>query len=189
MGRGRKTSQQGHVMDDLDLNLNDFPILFYGHRHGLYSCFSNFYGAPLALGNKAFACSEQAYMYGKSSNPSYQQAVLSTPNPSEVKRLGRAATLRPNWDVDKYAWMVVVLKAKFSQNPNPGAILLSTGDRAIHENCADEWWGGGPNYPTGRDLLGKALREVRAWLREPGDKEADLQAEAATLEEIWSCQL
>lgn len=29
-----------------------------------------------------------------------------------------------------------------------------------------KWWGGGPNFPGGKDLLGKALMEVRKILRE-----------------------
>ena len=58
-----------------------------------------------------------------------------------------------------------MLTSKFWQNADIREVLLSTGDRAIHENCNDAWWGGGPNYPRGRDLLGKALMEVRAILR------------------------
>lgn len=141
------------------------PVLFYGHKSGLYASFSNFYPAEFVLDGHTFGCSEQAFMLAKSDEPTYQDLVLRTPDPYKVKRLGRAAVLRPDWDSVKYDRMVTVLRAKFSQNPRLRDLLLLTGDRAIHENCADEWWGGGPNYPRGRDLLGKALMEVRAWLR------------------------
>ena len=80
--------------------------------------------------------------------------------------IGKTAKLRPDWDTFKYGWMVTVLQAKFSQNPRFKTLLLSTGDRVIHENCKDPWWGGGPNFPKGRDLLGKALMVVRTWLRD-----------------------
>ena len=144
----------------------DEPILFYGHKNGLYCAFSNFHPAEFVLDGITFACSEQAFMYGKSDAPAYRARILETTNPSEVKKIGRSAKLRPDWDTFKYGWMVTVLKAKFSQNERLRDLLLSTGDRTIHENCKDPWWGGGPNFPNGRDLLGKALKEVRAWLKE-----------------------
>lgn len=142
------------------------PVLFYGHREGTYSAFSNFYPAEFVIDGISFACSEQAFMYKKSDAATYQARVRRTTDPFEVKKLGRTATLRPDWDTFKYGWMVTVLKAKFSQNERLRELLLLTGDRPIHENCADPWWGGGPNFPGGRDLLGKALMEVRAWLKE-----------------------
>lgn len=164
-------------VDDVVLDMTA-AVLFYGHTLGLYAAFSNFFPAVLVLqpedftvlgvavdGPLRFACSEQAFMFGKSPDPEYQKEVLATPSPYDVKKLGRTARLRPDWDDLKYAWMVVVLKAKFSQNPILRDLLLSTADRPIHENCKDPWWGGGPNFPKGRDLLGKALMEVRAWLR------------------------
>ena len=142
------------------------PVLFYGHREGTYAAFSNFYPASFKLKDTTFSCSEQALMYGKSKDPEYRKKVLKTTDPFAVKKLGRACTLRPDWDSIKYGWMVEVLKAKFSQNADLKELLLLTGERPLHEDAEDPWWGGGPNYPRGRDLLGKALMEVRAWLKE-----------------------
>lgn len=141
------------------------PVLFYGHRNGEYAAFSNFYPARFELDGMKWACSEQAFMYFKSDDPDYQKKVRKTPDPFEVKALGRTATLKPNWDGIKYNIMVRVLEAKFGQNPELKELLLSTGERPIHEDCRDPWWGGGPNFPGGRDLLGKALKEVRKKLR------------------------
>lgn len=45
------------------------------------------------------------------------------------------------------------------------ALLLSTGTRRIQEDCADPWWRGGPNFPAGRDWLGRNLMDVRGELR------------------------
>lgn len=149
---------------DEDVPFANVPVLFYGHKNGLYCAFSNFYPAKFVLHGVSFCCSEQAFMYAKSDDPVYRARILETTDPSEIKRIGKTAKLRPDWDVFKYGWMVVVLRAKFSQNPRLKTLLLSTGDRVIHENCKDPWWGGGPNFPKGRDLLGKALMEVRAWL-------------------------
>lgn len=151
-------------LDD-EVPFGNAPVLFYGHQNGLYCAFSNFHPAQFILDGHTFACSEQAFMLGKSEDPVYRKRVLETTNPYEVKKIGRSAKLRPDWDTFKYEWMVTVLKAKFSQNERLRDLLLFTEDRAIHENCKDPWWGGGPNFPKGRDLLGKALMEVRAWLR------------------------
>lgn len=153
----------------IDLHNHIEPLLFYGHTKGLFCSFSNFYPAWFVLDGITFSCSEQAFMLRKSDDPAYRARVLGTPDPYQVKKIGRSAKLRADWDSFKYGWMVTVLKAKFSQNPRLRDLLLFTGDRPIHENCADSWWGGGPHYPKGRDLLGKALMEVRTWLREhPG---------------------
>lgn len=144
----------------------DGPVLFYSHREGPYAAFSNWYPASFTLLGLSFANSEQAMMFGKSKDKAYRKRVLATPDPGQVKALGRSVEMRPDWDTYKYGWVVKVLKAKFSQNPQLRELLLLTENRPVHENCNDPWWGGGPNHPTGRDMLGKALREVRAWLRD-----------------------
>lgn len=140
------------------------PVLFYGHRSGEFAAFSNWYPAPFVYCGHTFANSEQALMWEKSNDPDYKKRVLKTPNPRDVKMLGRACKLVPNWDNIKLSKMVMILQAKFSQNRPLGELLLSTGDRPIHENCDDKWWGGGPNYKGGRDMLGKSLMQVREWL-------------------------
>lgn len=145
------------------------PVLFYGHREGVYAAFSNFFPAEFELDGWKWACSEQAFMYHKSDDPDYQHKMKRTKDPFAAKKLGRQANLKPNWDSIKYGVMVRVLEAKFGQNPHLKELLLLTGDRPIHENCNDPWWGGGPNFPRGRDLLGRALMEVRAKLREADD--------------------
>jgi hypothetical protein len=112
------------------------PILFYGHTEGTYAAFSNFYPAEFDLNGWKWACSEQAYMYFKSSDKDYQYNVKRTKDPYAVKKLGRKAKLIPSWDSIKFDVMVCVLEVKFSQNEDLKELLLSTGDRAIHE---DHW--------------------------------------------------
>lgn len=142
------------------------PVLFYGHKVGPYICFSNFYPAKFVYDGITWACSEQAFMYYKSTDKDYQKKVLATTDPYKVKKLGREADLVSNWDEIKYNIMYEVVLAKFSANEALREILLSTGDSVIHEDCNDKWWGGGPNHPSGRDWLGKILMKVRSKLRE-----------------------
>ena len=81
-----------------------------------------------------------------------------------MKKLGRAVVLRHDWDNVKFEIMAQVVCAKFDQNDDLKELLLSTGNRPIHEDCKDPWWGGGPNFPRGRDWLGKVLTLVRTHL-------------------------
>ena len=140
------------------------PILFYG-TSGEYGEFSNWFPAEFVYDGLKWANTEQAFMYFKSSDPTYQKRVRQTPDPRAVKVLGRTCKLRPDWDNIKYDVMLEVNLAKYKQNPWLAQVLLDTGDRPIHENCKDPWWGGGPNFPAGRDMLGKVLVEVRRRLR------------------------
>ena len=148
-------------------------ILFYSHKSGAYACFSNFYKAKFVLDGITFAHSEQALMYFKSEDKEYRRKLLLETNPAKCKALGRKCKLRPDWDEVKYGIMVRILTEKFKQNADIRTILLYTGDMEIHESCDDPWWGGGPNYPAGKDLLGKALMEVRDTILKPWQKERE----------------
>lgn len=140
------------------------PVLFFG-KHRPYFQFSNWHPAMFNLDGLFWENTEQAYMYEKSLDAEYRQKIRATGDPAEIKRLGRACTLRPKWDTMKYDVMVRVNEPKYRQNPDLAALLLGTGDRPIHEDCKDPWWGGGPNFPSGRDMLGKVLIDVRTRLR------------------------
>jgi ribA/ribD-fused uncharacterized protein len=141
------------------------PILFYGHKSGPYKSFSNWYACKFKWNGFVWSNSEQAYMSAKSFDKEYQLKIKKTTNPAEAKKIGRKVKLRPDWDKVKYQIMIDILLAKFSQNPMLSEILLETGSENIHEDCNDPWWGGGPNFPGGRDLLGKALISVRKTLK------------------------
>ncbi len=138
------------------------PVLFFGHRFGPHRVFSNWYPAEFSFGGHRWANSEQAFMYYKSLDDEiYKARILNTTDPKRAKQLGRQVTLRSDWSDVRYPVMVAVNYEKFFQNEDIKSILLSTLERDIHENCADPVWGGGPNFPAGLDLLGKALIEVR----------------------------
>ena len=136
-------------------------VLFYGHTNGSYYYFSNFYPSEFTFDGIKFNCSEQAYVYFKSSDKEFRRKLLRESDPFKIKKMGRNCKLDPKWDAKKYNIMCDILLAKFSQNEKLKQVLLSTGDLPIHEDCKDPWWGGGPNFPGGRDLLGKALINVR----------------------------
>lgn len=92
--------------------------------------------------------------------------------PGGAKKMGRRVTLRPDWEDVKYQLMVDVCYAKFSQNEDLKEKLLSTGSEEIIENTTgwhDNIWGNCEcprcESKEGKNLLGKALMEVRSILR------------------------
>ena len=86
--------------------------------------------------------------------------------------MGRKVQLRHDWEEVKYRLMVDICYAKFTQNPELKEILLSTGDETLVENTTgwhDNIWGN-CECPRcinkeGKNLLGKALMEVRELIR------------------------
>ena len=146
--------------------MSENTILFYSHNNGAYSCFSNFYHAEFDLDGKHWNTSEHYYMAQKTTDSKISEKIRKCASPREAKDLASTITLRNGWDDMKFEIMVKACYAKFSQNKELADILLSTDNLPIHENCKDPWWGGGPNFPKGKDLLGKALIRVRKMLRE-----------------------
>lgn len=140
------------------------PVLFYGIKDE-FGEFSNWYYSQFDLDGKTWRTSEHRYMYKKTTDKDEAQKIWKAKTPAEAKRLGRKVRLRSGWEGMKFNIMVEACYAKFSQNLELKELLLSTDNRPIHENCADPEWGGGPNFPKGKDLLGKALIKVRDMLR------------------------
>lgn len=140
------------------------PILFYG-RNSSHPQLSNFFYAPFELEGRVWPTVEHYYVAMKNSDPEWQERVRKTESPGRVKRMGRQVQLRDNWDTIKIIFMEKAVRAKFSQNHALRHLLIDTGNRPLHENCEDPWWGGGPNFPKGRDLLGKILGRVRIELQ------------------------
>lgn len=145
------------------------PILFYG-AHREYGEFSNFYPVPIRIGGKTYPSAEHYFQACKACSRKEHEAIRLTPTPGEAKRKGRGVALRTDWEEAKMGVMHSALRAKFSQHDDLKALLLSSGDRVIHEDSpSDKIWGwmGG----QGQDLLGKLLMELRTELREEEEEE------------------
>lgn len=148
--------------------MSEAPLLFYGSPRA-YAEFSNWHTSFFELDGKTWPSSEHYFIAMKTTDLEKQETIRKADSASEAKRLGsrRAGfiTLRSGWDGMKFEVMRKACYAKFSQNADLKQLLLETGDRVIHEDCKDPWWGGGPNYPKGKDYLGKVLVKVREELR------------------------
>lgn len=133
-----------------------------------YGCFSNFTPCHIEFEGVSYQNSEAAWQSLKSLDMDTRKS-FSELSAGQAKKKGRRVALRSDWESVKYQLMVDVCYAKFTQNEEFKQVLLSTGDDTIVEDTTgwhDNIWGN-CNCPkcqnkVGRNLLGKALMEVRA---------------------------
>lgn len=96
-------------------------------------------------------------------DPAWQETIRTASSPviARAKALDRAHPKRGDWDAINERVMKQGIKAKFEQNPELLALLLSTGDRKLLEaSTTDDIWGIG-RTGKGENKMGKLLMEVR----------------------------
>ena len=159
----------------------DMPGTRYFYA-GPFSSFASF-GEPVELpagykghtvGERCEAsCRESYFAACKASDPETFYKILAMA-PAAAKAAGGPGgiigTLRPDWEQIKYAVMLTAVRGQFSL-PAWLALLLSTGNATLCERSTrnDAEWGGWDQRTdayTGRNLLGVALMNGRAELRE-----------------------
>eukprot|EP01045_Picozoa_sp_COSAG04_P005595 COSAG04_NODE_262_length_18654_cov_17.483751_8_plen_774_part_00 len=159
------------------------PVLFWrdGDSNGYLS---NWHSAPMEIAGQRFTCVEQYYMWRKAvlfSDGRSAEAILSTTNPSKMKKVGREVSgFKPaQWRKAQPTVLLEGNRAKFNAHPVLAARLVSTGDRPIAEASPSDSICGiglGPLDPRARDpskwqgmnLLGRALETVREELNAAG---------------------
>lgn len=146
-------------------------MIKFSRRNGRFGAFSNFHTCNMTFDGITYTSSEAAWQAQKTTDVS-QRMRFATYTPSVAKKMGRQVQLREDWEDVKYKLMVEVCYAKFSQNENLKRLLLSTGEEELVENTTgwhDNIWGNCECErcinKEGRNLLGKALMEVRKLLR------------------------
>lgn len=131
---------------------------------GQYSFLSNFHPCKVVFEGVEYSSSEHAYMAAKTTHPDGREWIRSQPTAAQAKAEGRNLVLRDGWEGMKYAIMVQILMAKFSE-PVLKDKLLATGDYELIEGnwWGDKVWGVCLKSNQGQNLLGKALMEVRKY--------------------------
>lgn len=151
-------------------------LFFYRTAHP----FSNFHPSPFEVGGRLFQTSEQYLMWRKALHFGDEHAaeqVLAARTPAECKRWGRRVR-----GFDETEWRQVrdevaldTVRQKFTRNRKMREALLATGNLILVEAApSDRIWGIGygeraawEHRPTwGENLLGRALMQVRAELRD-----------------------
>jgi len=128
--------------------------------------FSNFSPSPISYDGDEYPTVEHAYQAQKATTDMVRKLIEDQPTPGKAKRMGRVITKRSDWEEIKYDIMVGCLREKF-KIPEYKEILLGTGDEELIEDASqwdDQVWGRG-KYGNGKNLLGKALMQVREEIR------------------------
>ncbi len=132
---------------------------------GVYGFLSNFYNAPVTWEGLTYLNSEAAFQAAKVLTDEERRQFMYL-DPSRAKRMGRRVNLRSDWEQVKVGIMEEIVRAKFTQNPELGALLVATGDAELIEGNTwnDTCWGVDTRTGKGENNLGKILMKVRAEL-------------------------
>jgi ribA/ribD-fused uncharacterized protein len=162
-------------------------VLFWGHtpKHGEAvgkHCFSQWFEAPFTLEGVTYPTAEHWMMAEKArlfGDRETLDRILAAGNPAAAKKHGREVRGfdEQRWNAARWEIVVRGNHAKFGQHPGLREYLLNTGDRVLVEaSPVDRIWGIGlaaddpgaenPELWRGLNLLGFALMEARARLRE-----------------------
>eukprot|EP00937_MAST-01D_sp_MAST-1D-sp2_P003820 g3820.t1 len=146
------------------------PVCFYDRDKPFFE-FSNFYDrAPIKVGSRRYPSSEHYFHSQKFlGRDDLCERVRNARTCREafdmVRRPEFSKNRREDWAAVKEGVMMVALRAKFTQYPRLGAMLLGTGSRRLVEHTAkDRYWGDGGDG-TGLNRLGHLLMQVRDELR------------------------
>lgn len=146
---------------------NKTPIEFYS-KIPAYREFSNFFPSAFDLDGKRWPTTEHYFQAQKfTATPEYQEEIRLAKTPEKAKSLGasREKPIRADWDQVREDVMKKALKAKFTQNADLKAMLLSTGNRPLVEaNPTDSYWGYG-RTKKGKNRMGILLQQLRDELR------------------------
>ncbi len=126
-----------------------------------YGYLNNFKRADMFVYGRLWKNVESAYQAQKTLVPEEYDAIWLAKTPRIARNLGQTVSIREDWDNIKVAVMYTCVLAKFTQNHDLRALLLSTGNEDIIEDSPIDWfWGCGADG-TGKNNLGKILMQVR----------------------------
>lgn len=129
---------------------------------GDYRFLSNFFPAYVKYDGLYYNTTENAFQAAKTEDYS-QRCQIQSVSPGEAKRLGRAVTLRPDWEFLKDGIMLDLLRQKFSKEPLRAQLLATGAAKLVEGNSHnDHYWG--VCNGTGLNKLGELLMKVRAEL-------------------------
>ena len=133
---------------------------------GKYDFLSNFYEHPIQYNGIVYPTNEHFFQAMKSLKEDERKMIAAAPTPGKAKRLGRAITLRSDWETVKYDIMLMGLRLKFCDK-DLREKLRATGDEYLIEGnwWHDNTWGDCScercKTTRGRNELGRLLMQVR----------------------------
>ena len=140
---------------------DDQRIIFFGKYNGALDCFSAFNPAKFFLEDVWWPSVEHYYQAHKVLDEKIKEQIRNCETPEQAKKIASIYYTRPDWLDIKVDIMYQAFKAMFEQNPKFKAVLLSTGNKNLHQDDpADFFWG----Y-RGKDKFGQILTRIRTELR------------------------
>lgn len=156
----------------------DNRILYFARDREVFRFLSHFWPSPVFLDGEMWPTVENFYQAQKSDDLAYRVVIRQAVHPGHVKRLAAPpegprritagswfkrnnAVPRPDWHEVKLDVMRRGDRAKYTQNPGLGALLLATGDaELIEDSPAEPFWGTGRDA-AGLNWAGRILMEIR----------------------------
>jgi len=141
-------------------------VLFY-HEWEPWGELGNYYVREMVVDGITWPAVEHYYQAQKTLDPEYQKKIHAAATCAEAKALGNSpeCQVRADWDTWKLMAMRKALFAKFTQHEDLQELLLSTGDKILHENSMEDYYWGIGADGTGLSMLGKLLMALREELR------------------------
>jgi hypothetical protein len=140
---------------------------------GEWRYLSNFWPDSIVFGGIEYPTAEHAFQAQKTLTVDIRRDIAGLASPGAAKRYGRTVALRADWEQVKKRAMLMVVLAKFIQNPDLAAQLVATEDAYLEEGNTwhDNFWGscGCPAHiGEGLNYLGRILMMVRDIVRVDG---------------------
>lgn len=100
--------------------------------HGENFFLSNFYPSNVEWDGEIYPTVEHAFQAAKTLDAEERRAVQGATMAAQAKHIGRHVTLRADWEQEKYAVMLELLRQKF-RDRELREKLLATGDARLVE--------------------------------------------------------
>ena len=133
---------------------------------GEYAFLSNFYEHPIQYQGIVYPTNEHFFQAMKSLKEDERKIIAAAITPGKAKRLGRAITLRPDWELVKYDMMLLGLRLKFCDKELREKLRKTGTEELIEGNYwHDNIWGNCScekcHFIPGRNMLGQLLMQIR----------------------------
>jgi len=129
-------------------------------------CFSNFSKHTITVDKKVYPTSEHYYQAMKAKGTLLEERIRLAKTATIAKKIATSSevVLPVDWETIKEDIMLVVLRAKFTQNEECKTALLGTKNALLEERSpTDMYWGTGSSRKggKGKNRLGILLMQIR----------------------------
>lgn len=130
------------------------------HFTGKYRFLSNFWPSVVVYDGVFYPSTEHAYQASKTLDKETRKLIQAAATPGLAKKMGRKATMRPDWEEIKLSVMEDLVTQKFRDDELREKLLDTRGAELVETNhWHDCYWGVCDG--VGENHLGKILMAVR----------------------------